>query len=374
MKIAIAGAGIAGLTTAVALKKKNIDTVLFEASPEIKAVGAGLALAANAMKAFDVIGLKDELVQRGHRLKALTICDHHGSVITKTEPGNSEENFTIHRADLHSFLMEQLPADTIFTGKKLNYVEQNPEKAELFFDDGSAYQADYVIAADGIHSVVRQQLLPGSSPRYVGYTCWRAVINETELKLPNAREIWGPGGRFGIVPLKDNRTYWFACINSPQDNPEVKNYTVQDLLKQFEGYPEDVQTILKNTRDEDLLRNDILDLKPINRFAFGRTVLIGDAAHATTPNMGQGACMAVEDAVWLAEAMSRNRDFQQVFREFEKSRMKRVHWITKTSWKIGKAAQVSNPLLSTLRNSLFRAIPQSISDRQLKRLYDVRFR
>ena len=377
MKIAIAGAGIAGLTAAVALKKENIDTVLFEASPEIRSVGAGLTLAANALKALDFIGLKDELVHRGQLLNKLTITDHHGKLITRVNSRNSsrksmDENFAIHRADLHALLMEQLPRESVHTGKKLVSVKQNAEHVKLLFQDGSSYCADYVIAADGIHSVTRKEMLPDSAPRYAGYTCWRGVAENMQLKMPDACEIWGPKGRFGIVPMKDN-IYWFACINSQQNNPDAKSFDVQDLLRQFEGYPADVKTVLEKTKDEDLLWNDIFDLKPINRFAFDRVVLIGDAAHATTPNMGQGACQAIEDAVWLAEAMAGKPDFQQVFRDFETSRMKRVHWVTRTSWKLGKAGQVTNPVLGAMRNFMLRITPPSVNEKQLAKLYEVQF-
>lgn len=376
MNIAIIGAGIAGLTVAAALKKRDIETVLFEASPEIKPVGAGLSLATNAIKAFDRIGLKEELIRRGRLLSKLTIYDHHGKIITRADNENAkekygEENFTIHRADLHSFLLEQVPPETLFIGKKLASIQQGTENVNLIFQDGYSYQADLVIAADGIHSIVRQQLVPDSIPRYAGYTCWRAVIN-TKLQLSDASEVWGPKGRFGIVPLKDE-IYWFACINSPKNNPDAKKSSVQDLLWQFKEYPGDVETVLKKTKNEDLLWNDILDLKPIHRFAFDRVVLIGDAAHATTPNMGQGACQAIEDAVWLAEAMAGQFDFQQVFRSFETARMKRVHWVTRTSWKLGKAGQISNPVLGTLRNFMFRMIPSSANNKQLKKLYEVQF-
>ncbi len=378
MKIAIIGAGIAGLTTAVALKEKNIDTVLFEASAEIKAVGAGLGLAANAIKAFDVLGLKADLIHRGRLLNALTIYDHYGKVITNTGTQNvvnkyGEDNFTIHRADLHAFLCDQLPQHTVYTGKRLTAITQDARCVTLQFHNQTSFTADYVIVADGVHSTARQQLIPNAKPRYAGYTCWRAVINHSSLQTHNVSEIWGPKGRFGIVPLKADSIYWFACINSPRNNPELKKYKVQDLLNQFNGYPAEVEIVLKETKDKDLIWNDIIDLNPIDRFAFGRIVLIGDAAHATTPNMGQGACQAIEDAVCLAEAMTKHSDFQNAFRAFERLRLKRVHWVTHTSWKLGKVAQLSNPVLSALRNAVFRVLPASFSEKQLEKLYDTRF-
>jgi 2-polyprenyl-6-methoxyphenol hydroxylase-like FAD-dependent oxidoreductase len=282
-------------------------------------------------------------------------------------------NFAIHRADLHEALLAELSPWQITTGKRAIGFEKNDREITLRFQDGSIATTEHLIVADGIHSPVRRQLLPDSAPRYAGYTCWRAVIDAGDLELSAATETWGTEGRFGIVPLEGNRIYWFACLNAAENDTRLSRYTVEDLQRHFGHYHTPVAEILSKTKDSDLIWNDIIDLKPIDRFAFGNILLIGDAAHATTPNLGQGACQAIEDAVVLADELKKNPVPEAAFRAFELRRLKRTRYIVNNSAVLGKIAQLSNPVLATARNTLFRLLPSSINERQMRTLYKVDF-
>jgi 2-polyprenyl-6-methoxyphenol hydroxylase-like FAD-dependent oxidoreductase len=191
--------------------------------------------------------------------------------------------------------------------------------------------------------------------------------------MEGSTESWGPGRRFGIVPLADNKIYWLACTNAPAQDERMKNFTTQDLYHHFQDFHDPIPTLLHQTRDEELIWNDIIDLKPIDQYAFENIVLIGDTAHATTPNMGQGACQAIEDAVILASEIKKENDIATAFKSFEKRRMKKTHFIVNNSWTLGKVGQVENKLLSSLRNLAFRAMPASVNDRQMKKLYELDF-
>ncbi|MCC5905029.1 MAG: FAD-dependent monooxygenase [Balneolaceae bacterium] len=376
--ISIIGGGIAGLTAAIALNKSGFKASIFEATTNNGVAGAGLALAANAIMAFDRLGIKDEIINKGRLLSAFKILDQEGNLITKTDStGLSKkygaDNFTIHRHDLHQVLLSKIDPDTLYRDKKIIDFEQKRDAIRLTFNDGSEHLTSFVIVADGIHSLIRQKLIHDSKPRYSGYTCWRAVIETPEIVINESSESWGSKGRFGIVPLADNKIYWFACINAKANDPVFKNYTSKDLLNHFTGFHDPVPAILKATRDEDLIWNDIIDLKPIENYAFENIVLIGDSAHAATPNMGQGACQAIEDAVILADEMAANISINTAFKKFEKRRLKRTHSITNTSWKIGKIAQLEHPVLIALRNFSFRKLPSGIQEKQLEKLYDVDF-
>jgi 2-polyprenyl-6-methoxyphenol hydroxylase-like FAD-dependent oxidoreductase len=379
MKTAIIGGGIAGLTAAIALKRIGLETEVFEAAPEIKPLGAGLGLAANAIKAFQKIGIAAGVIAAGHGLSAFTICDEKGRTITRADSRAISQkygldNFAIHRGRLHEVLLRHLDPATLHTGKRVVDYTETAGGITLQFKDGSTCTAGQVIVADGIHSPLRRKLLPRSAPRYAGYTCWRAVIDFAGAeKLQEATETWGPKGRFGIVPLPEGKVYWFACLNAPANSPEMRAFRVQDLLRVFGGYHDLIPALLKKTKDEQLLWNDICDLEPVRQYAFGRLVLIGDAAHATTPNMGQGACQAIEDAVVLAEELQKAGDFTKAAQCFEARRLARTHWIVNNSLRIGQVAQLENRLLTGLRNQLFRLLPKSLNEKQLEKLYAVDF-
>lgn len=377
----ILGGGIAGLTAAIALNQKGIHPTVFEAAADIKPLGAGLLLAANAVKGYEHLGIAEKIVARGHALPTFSILDQRGRVITTADAAKigrqyGLHNFAIHRADLHDALLAELKPHQVQTGKRAVRIEKQPDDSiEVHFADGSTHRTDYLVVAEGIHSAVRRQLLPDSEPRYAGYTCWRAVIEAPSALagLSEASETWGTNGRFGIVPLAGGKIYWFACVNASQNDPSMRGAKVADLQRFFQKFHPSVKTILENTRDADLIWNDIIDLKPIGKFAFEHIVLIGDAAHATTPNMGQGACQAIEDAVILAEELGKNADPAAAFEAFEKRRLARTHFIVNNSWRLGKIAQLSQPWLVVLRNALFRLVPERVNEQQLKALLKVDF-
>jgi 2-polyprenyl-6-methoxyphenol hydroxylase-like FAD-dependent oxidoreductase len=376
--ISIIGGGIAGLTTAIALQQKGIQANIYEAATEVKPVGAGLALSSNAMRVFDLLGIIDEIIERGRQMKSFKVLDRQGKTITQADSELISkkyglDNFLIHRYALHELLLSKLDPKTIFTNKKAKAFGNLGTQVLVSFEDGTSIGSDYLIVGDGIHSAIRKQLLPNSSPRYSGYTCWRAVMDNNKLNISESSETWGRNGRFGIAPLANGELYWFACINAPQNDPKMKQMKVRDLLEYFKDYHDPIPAILKNTRDDQMIWNDIIDLKPLDRYAFEKIVLIGDAGHATTPNLGQGACQAIEDAFILADELGKDLDFQSGFKAFEKRRLKRTHFITNTSWQMGKMAQLENPFLCGFRNFALRNTPKSFHEKQLEKIFKTDF-
>jgi 2-polyprenyl-6-methoxyphenol hydroxylase-like FAD-dependent oxidoreductase len=377
-RFAIIGGGIAGLTAAIALNKIGIYPEIFESAPAIRGIGAGLVLAANAIKGFQRLEIADEVIQLGRLLSSFTLYDEKGKEIIKT---NSKEiskkygadNFTISRATLHKLLLSKLDPARIHPGKQVYSLEKRANAILLKFNDNTSHETDFVVAADGIHSAVRKKLLPEALTRYAGYTCWRAIIEDANLNLAETSETWGTKGRFGIVPLTGNKIYWFACINAPENDRKMKEMKTRDLANIFKDYHKPIPEILSSTKDENVIWNDIIDLKPTNNFAFGNIILIGDAAHATTPNLGQGACQAIEDAVVLADELHRNSDYVNAFKKFEQRRIKRTRFIVNRSWSIGKMAQTDNKVLAEVRNFIFRHVPAGLNDQQIRKLYQVDF-
>jgi 2-polyprenyl-6-methoxyphenol hydroxylase-like FAD-dependent oxidoreductase len=272
-------------------------------------------------------------------------------------------------------LVQQLPADIIHLGKRCAGVKQTDTEVRVTFTDGTQVSSDALIACDGVHSVVRQQYVPDSVPRYAGYTCWRGVIDQLPEGFDDtlATETWGNRGRVGIVPLAGGRIYWFACVNAPRNDPKMAKLRGNDLAALFKDYHFPVPQVLAMSPDDRIIWNDIIDIKPIRQFTFGRVALLGDAAHATTPNMGQGACQAIEDAIVLANCLAAHADIADAFRAYESRRVARTTTIMNRSRQIGRLAQLENGFLSRMRNAALRLVPARVNEKQLEFLYNVDF-
>ncbi len=378
-RIAILGGGIGGLSLAIALTRRGHGVDLYEAAPAWKPLGAGLGLAGNAIKAFREIGIDQEVLAVSRVLKKVVVRSQKGKSLMATD---SEEvsrrfgvvnNFTIHRADLHDVLIQQLPPEIVHVGKQCVDIDQNEGGVKIYFKDGTHADHDYLVAADGIHSPVRKKLIPTSKTRYAGYTCWRGVTEQIpdNLDMDETSETWGPGCRLGIVPMTHNRIYWFACVNASENNATMRSLSPTELLTFYKDFHAPIPELIRNTPANRVIWNDIIDLEPLTQFAFGRVVLMGDAAHATTPNMGQGACMAIEDAVVLANSLDTHANAVEAFQAFEQKRILRTTKVVNDSWQIGKMAQWRNPVLTTIRNLALSRIPKSVTDKQFKFIYDV---
>jgi 2-polyprenyl-6-methoxyphenol hydroxylase-like FAD-dependent oxidoreductase len=378
--IAVIGGGIAGLTAAIALRKAGHEVTIFESASEIRPLGAGLLLAANAIKGLERIGVADKVIPMGRQLSRFSILSQSGHILSEMDSNILSRkyglnNFAIHRGALHQILLKELPFVRIETGKRAISMEQGEQSVTIKFQDGSTHRAQYTIIADGVHSSLRRQLLPGSQVRYAGYTCWRAIVDNPGLALSASTETWGVHGRVGIVPLKDNQIYWFLCVNAAANAPEMKQMTATDLLARFAGYHAPIPQILAATSNDQLLWNDIVDIAPINRFAFGRALLMGDAAHATTPNMGQGACQAIEDAAVLLDELEKRPDqeLETTFKNFEQRRVRRTTMIVNKSWRMGRLAQLEQPWLVSVRDVMMRYIPDRFNQKQLESVYRTDF-
>jgi len=379
----VVGAGIGGLCAAIALRKIGIDARVYESKPEIRFAGAGLGIGANAVEALQRLGVVDEVLRAGKTLDELRIVTPEGKLLQRTESAAISRkygpaNVAIDRGRLLELLLGALgPEQVVFAAKTCSRFEQHGSGVKVWFEDGTTEEADLLIGADGIHSVIRSALLPGAKPRYAGYTCWRAVVEADPRTIPYDPnvfiETWGRRGRFGLVPLADDRVYWFACVNAQQArDPVFFSYTANDLAKRFEGYREPIPGLLRLSSERPLLHHDIYQLPPIRRFAFGRIALLGDAAHAMTPNMGQGAGQAVEDAVVLAFCLGNARTPEEALRAYERERIGRTSRIARMSDRLGRAAQLDGRVSVALRDALFPLVPEALLEKQMQYLYEAK--
>lgn len=367
--ISIIGAGIGGLALGNVLKQHDLDFVIYESAPEIKPVGAGIMMAVNAMQIFDELGLKEKIEKAGNTIHGISITDEKLKPITKTNILELEKkynscNVAIHRAELQKILAENIGFEHIKLNHSLNSIHKK-ENYILNFENGTKIESKIVFGADGIHSKIRNQILKTGSLRNAEQKCWRGLA---EFDLPEkyhheAFEIWGKGKRFGFVKISDKKIYWYALVNEKRFSNSL------ELIDIFNDFDPLILEILQATFRENIILNDILDLSPITKWYSENLCLIGDAAHATTPNMGQGACQAIEDAYIIGKLLETHKDFNYVFEKFQNIRRKKVNYIVNTSWEIGKISQWEKG--NSLRNFLMRLIPESTNQKLVEKILQL---
>lgn len=378
-KIIIIGGGIGGLCIAIALEQYGFEVKVYEKVRKLGEVGAGLTLWSNAIKVLRKLGVADAVIAAGSKLRRSQIRTNNGETLFDARTDEMEAKLgepvvAIHRVDLHQILINALKPSTLRLDMHCARFEQNENKVTVYFENGESDSADLLVGADGINSVVRKQLFPEIQLRYSGYTAWRGVVEtENEAALGLTSESWGSGARFGIVRVDKKRVYWFATNNQPLGEKATGEQKKSKVLGIFSKWHKPVDHLLDATPADSILQNDICDIVPFASWTKGRVTLLGDAAHPTTPNMGQGACMAMESAYVLARALNEEADHCAAFARYERERHERTAWITNTSWTIGKGGQVENPLLIGLRNLLVKITPTGTMSRKLHQAagYDV---
>lgn len=199
--------------------------------------------------------------------------------------------------------------------------------------------------------------------------CWRGVTNYTlPKKYKNElNEAWGKGDRFGFVQIADNKTYWYALKTFKTKKEE---FSVNEIETYFKTYHPIIRNIIGSTPKEQIHTSEISDLQPTKLWQKGNICLVGDAAHATTPNMGQGACQAIEDAYILTECLSKY-EVKEAFKKFQKIRLEKAHKVVKVSWTIGKIAHLSNPISIVLRNQIMKLTPEKIIRKQSEHFFQL---
>lgn len=378
LSAAIVGAGIGGLTTALALRAHGIEHTVYEGAPELRPVGAGLVLSPNALMLLGRLGLADELIERGWPLERAEIHDARSGLLQRIDMSETVRRYglptvAIHRARLHEVLLTALGTGTLELSRACTSIREENGHTSVVFASGSPVDAGMVIGADGLRSVVRLHVAPGFALRYSGQTSWRGIA---DLRLGDhlaydSREFWGAHCRFGFAPVERDRVYWFATRDAP---PGVAASAVADmdrLYRVFDRFPYPVGDLLRSTRAETVVRTDITDVEPFRGWSRGRVVLLGDAAHATTPNLGQGAAQAIEDAWVLSEQLGRGGPVEAAFRRYEDARAPKAHYIVRRSRQFGKLAHAANPVLRIVRNAAIRHTPQSVTEREMNRIFVI---
>jgi 2-polyprenyl-6-methoxyphenol hydroxylase-like FAD-dependent oxidoreductase len=362
MRVVVVGGGIGGLSVAIALRRAGFDTTVLERTSKLEAAGAGITLFANAMRGLEQLGVRDAVADRSAEARRVAILSREGRTLSEMPRDLFEGSVATHRGDLQAALAEA--AGELRLDSEATSVEEDDRGVTVHLADGSEERGDLVIAADGVQSTLRQQLWPDARPRYAGYTAWRGV---TQFRLDSGRmtESWGRGRRFGLVDVGGGRTYWFATKNAPEGEQDEPGGRRAELLRLFSDWHEPVRQVLESVDEESILRNDVYYLDPLDTWSRGRVILLGDAAHATTPGIGQGAAQAIEDAVVLSRSLARAADPAAAAGEYEARRRPKAELVLKMSRRGDMAGQMEGRLACGVRNAIVRVLPAAAQRRQL---------
>lgn len=359
--VAIVGAGVAGLLAGRLLAAAGADVAVYDERDGIPQAGTGLSLWPNATRALRKAGVLEPLLrgrcqsftqvtirsQEGLRLAGMTILGEDGAPAVG-----------VTRYALLTTIADGLDPRRIRFRRRCVGVTDEGGFARIRFADGETAEADVVLMADGIRtSSYPENERPAL--RYQGYTTWRGLADLPKpLTADEGFELWGRGRRFGCIPVSARRCFWFATLSAPEG---TRLADPREVAERFAGFPEPVTHIIAGTSAEEFVQHDIKDREPSLPFAASPNVVrIGDAAHPMTPNLGQGACMAIEDACAIAELLAARPAAAQAIEAFERLRSERIRRVVRMSRYWGRVSQLQGAFLSKGRNAILRLIPQSV--------------
>ncbi|OCY51194.1 FAD-dependent urate hydroxylase HpxO [Acinetobacter pittii] len=334
MNVVIIGAGMGGLTTGIALKKFGHQVRIFEQTEKILPVGAAISLWSNGVKCLNYLGLTKKIAKLGGQMDDLAYVDGlTGDVMTQfsllpliEEVG--QRPYPVARADLQNMLMDEFGRDQIYLGKKMVSLEDKADYVEVHFADGSSTQADLLIGADGTHSLTRTYVLGQQvQRRYAGYVNWNGLVEISEDLAP--AQQWttyvGEGKRASLMPVADGKFYFFLDVPLPAGLDNNRDEYKKLLKQYFVDWCQPVQQLIERLDPQKTNRVEIHDIEPFTQFYKGRVVILGDAAHSTTPDIGQGGCQAMEDAIYLARSLQINTlGLEDALRRYQNKRNERA--------------------------------------------------
>lgn len=365
--IAICGAGVGGLTTGIALRQRGFEVRIFERAPQLAPVGAGITVQVNAMRVMHRLGLDGAIAAAGASVEGGSLRAADGRVLRSMDQADLVRKYgvpfvAIHRARLQDVLLAAFDGE-ILRGATVTGVIAAEYGATLTVAEGGTYHGTLAVGADGLRSNVREALFGPEPPRAAGQVSWRGVCPRAAAAGDRGGESWGRGARFGFVPISAEQVYWYAVIDTAAAPPEEADQHAA-LREHFQGWHAPIPELLHATDPATVIRTELFDRVPTDTWGRGAVTLLGDAAHPMTPNLGQGGCQAIEDAWVLAREVAGDPS-PTGLRRYEAARQPRTRRFVEESWRFGKIAQSSNPLLIAGRNLAMRLVPESMMQRSL---------
>ncbi|WP_167757710.1 FAD-dependent monooxygenase [Deinococcus fonticola] len=342
--IIIIGAGIGGLTLARTLLLHDLHIEVYEAQAHLQAPGGGLIVPPNSARILERLGLRS-VFQNGVSLRRMQIIDAvNGQALYVRDQHEVERQqgrglWAVSRSVLQAGLLEKLPPEVLSLQHRLDTVQERGHESYLSFTNRRHVIGDLIVGADGAQSRTREILFPHVQLQPTGQTAVRGVL---AARLParyeqSFTEFWGVGQRFTCFPINDREVYWHAVLKSGDVSPTV---TIPQLAQAYESFPAPVQALIQETPEAAMIVTPLRDLSPLPEWTKGNVVLLGDAAHATSPNLGQGAAQAIEDAATLADLIATESDVHQAARRFQQRREHVANAVVARSRQMGQLGQV----------------------------------
>ncbi|MCO8252086.1 UNVERIFIED_CONTAM: FAD-dependent monooxygenase [Comamonas sp. A-3] len=358
LRVGIVGGGIGGVALARSLRLSGIDAYVFERANAFGEIGAGVQMTPNAAKVLRALGLGEELARIGFLPNAMVgrnwddARELFHTPLREVCPKLFGADFWhVHRADLHAILCQGIPADRVRFNVSCTGITQLKDKAVAHFSDGTQFEADLIVGADGIHSVVRDSLWGKTPSQYTGHMCWRAVVPVEQHPLPFVT----PDASFWMGPKAHIVTYYVkggAAVNIVAVN-ESANWvteswtepsTREELLAAFEGWHDNIIHLFEKTDAQQIFKWGLFDRDPMTQWSKGNVTLLGDAAHPMLPFLSQGAAMAIEDAYVLATAISHfSGDLNEALNAYEAERRPRTARVQLEARERGRTYHLSTP-------------------------------
>ncbi|MDQ0736531.1 FAD-dependent oxidoreductase [Arthrobacter agilis] len=367
----VVGGGIAGLTAAASLVREGWTVTVLERARAFTEVGAGLAITPNGMSALSSVGVDGPVRDAGHRVRMAGTTDEHGRWLMRVPPAGAsspdQDIHGIHRQKLHGLLLTAAGGAELVSGARVTDITPGtPDGARARVDcvgvNGDlSYEADLVIGADGLRSTVRGLVAPGTTPRFSGRSSWRGIVQDRALVTDDVTIRWGLGTEFGAVRIGADQVYWYGYASSKEGHrwPDEK----AAAMHHFRGWADPVQALIDRTPADRVIRHDVFALAPdLRTYTYGRVVLIGDAAHAMVPTMGQGANSSLEDGACIGLLVGRPvnegvslRSALGTFDALRRPRTQKIARRSRTAGHVG--ADLDGRIRIAVRNTLLRVAP-----------------